>query len=100
MKADPTLFNTDAALPAVAHHASCTCPIGVERRFCKHTVAISLFHLERERTDAERDLDLLRQALVAIPDASLVDGLLVLARRDPALADELKRLCLDALSRR
>jgi predicted Zn-dependent protease len=31
MKADPTLFNTDAALPAVPHHASCTCPWHVQR---------------------------------------------------------------------
>jgi uncharacterized Zn finger protein len=25
----------------------CTCPVGVERQFCKHTVAIALAHLER-----------------------------------------------------
>lgn len=77
----------------------CTCPVGVERRFCKHTVAIALAHLERERRDAERGLDVLRQALVAIPGDALVDGLLVLARRDAATADALKRLCLDVLSR-
>ena len=78
---------------------ACTCPVGLERRLCKHTVAITLAHLERERTDAERGVDLLRQALTAIPGAALVDGLLVLARRDAALADDLKRLCLDALAR-
>ncbi len=77
----------------------CTCPIGVERRFCKHTVAIALAHLERERADAERGLDVLREALVTIPAPAMIDGLLVLARRDAVMADALKRMCLDALSR-
>ncbi|MBK9034861.1 MAG: hypothetical protein IPL61_26960 [Myxococcales bacterium] len=78
---------------------ACTCPVGLERHLCKHTVAITLAHLERQRVDAERGVDLLRQALTAIPTPALVDGLLGLARRDAALADELKRLCLDALAR-
>ncbi len=77
----------------------CSCPMGLERRFCKHTVAIALAHLERERAEAERGLDVLRQALTAVPPPALVDGLLVLARRDPELADELRRLCLDTLAR-
>lgn len=77
----------------------CTCPIGLERRLCKHTVAIALAHLDRERVEAERGLDVLREALGAIRGEALIDGLLVLARRDPALADDLKRLCLDALAR-
>jgi uncharacterized Zn finger protein len=78
----------------------CTCPVGTERQFCKHNVAIALAHLERERRDAERGLEVLRQALVAIPGDALVDGLLVLARRDAGVADSLKRLCLEALARR
>lgn len=77
----------------------CTCPIGVERRFCKHTVAIALAHLERERAEADQGLDLLRQALVAIPAPALVDGLLGFARRDPEWSDALKRLCLETLAR-
>jgi len=78
----------------------CTCPIGVTRQFCKHTVAIALAHLEQERADAERGLSVLREALIAIPQGALLEGLLVLARRDPDWATELKRLCLEALSRR
>lgn len=77
----------------------CTCPVGLERRLCKHTVAIALAHLERERADADRGLDVLREALGAIGTAPLIDGLVGLARRDPELADALKRMCLDALSR-
>lgn len=77
----------------------CTCPIGIKRQFCKHTVAIALAHLERERLDAERGLAVLHQALVAIPPSALVEGLLVRARRDGDWATELKRLCLEALSR-
>jgi uncharacterized Zn finger protein len=77
----------------------CTCPIGIKQQFCKHTVAIALAHLEQERAEAERGLGVLREALGAITQPALVDGLLVLARRDPELADSLKRMCLDALSR-
>lgn len=78
---------------------ACTCPIGSERQFCKHTVAITLAHLDRERRDAERGLDVLATALRTIPPTALVDELLVLARRDPATAEALKRLCLDVLAR-
>lgn len=77
----------------------CTCPVGETRQFCKHTVAIALAHLEQERTEAERGLGVLREALAAIPQPALVDGLLVLARRDAEWADALKRMCLEALSR-
>ena len=77
----------------------CTCPVGEQQQFCKHTVAIALAHLEQERSEAERGLRVLREALAAIPQPTLIDGLLVLARRDAATADALKRMCLDALSR-
>lgn len=77
----------------------CTCPIGAKQQFCKHTVAIALAHLEQERAEAERGLGVLREALGAIPQPTLIEGLLVLARRDAELADTLKRMCLDALSR-
>ena len=78
----------------------CTCPIGIKQQFCKHTVAIALAHLEQERADAERGLAVLREALLAIPMSSLLEGLLVLARRDAEWATALKRLCLEALSQR
>lgn len=76
----------------------CTCPIGLKRQFCKHTVAIALAHLEAERAEAERGLHILREALFTVQPTALIERLLVLARRDPEWADELKRVCLDALS--
>jgi len=76
----------------------CTCPIGLQRQFCKHTVAIALTHLDNERIEAERDLALLREALCAVKPTALVERLLVLARRDADWAEQLKRMCLDALS--
>jgi uncharacterized Zn finger protein len=76
----------------------CTCPVGVKQQFCKHTVAIALAHLEQERGEAERGLGVLREALHAIPAAALIDHLLVMARRDAGLAENLKRMCLDVLS--
>ena len=77
----------------------CTCPVGVGLKFCKHAVAIALAHLDKERAEAEAGLAILRQALGAIPQPALVDGLVQLAGRDRDLADSLKRMCLDALSR-
>jgi uncharacterized Zn finger protein len=77
----------------------CTCPIGAQRQFCKHGVALALAHLDKERIDAERGLGVLREALLTVTQPALVEGLLQLARRDAETADSLKRLCLDALSR-
>lgn len=76
----------------------CTCPIGMKRQFCKHTVAIALAHLDNERQEAERGLGILREALFTVQPQALIERLLVLARRDPAWCDELKRVCLDALA--
>jgi uncharacterized Zn finger protein len=78
----------------------CTCPIGIQRQFCKHAVAIALAHLDKERKDAEQGFTVLREALMTITQPALVEGLLQLARRDNELADDLKRLALDALARR
>jgi len=78
----------------------CTCPMGIKLMFCKHAVAIALAHLDQERADAEKGLTILREALSTITQPQLVDGLLQLARRDHDLATDLKRLALDALSRR
>ena len=75
----------------------CTCPIGVRLQFCKHTVAIALAYLEKERAEAEQGLALLRQALTTIPQPALVEGLLVMARRNIEWSTELKRMCLETL---
>ena len=77
----------------------CTCPIGVRRQFCKHAVAISLAHLDQERAEAAAGFAVLKQALATVPHEPLVEGLVALAHRDPALSESLKRLCLDILSR-
>jgi uncharacterized Zn finger protein len=76
----------------------CSCPIGAKLMFCKHTVAIALAHLEAERKEAERGLGILREALCTVKSDALIERLLVQARRNPEWADELKRICLDALS--
>jgi uncharacterized Zn finger protein len=78
----------------------CSCPLGEQREFCKHFVAIALAHLDAERAAAAtgHGLEVLREAMGAVSPGALVDGLMVLAARDPVLADDLKRLCLEALS--
>ena len=78
----------------------CTCPIGVKRQFCKHAVAIALAHLANERAEAEAGLGVLREAMTAIGHPALVEGLLGLAKHDHDLADSLKRMCLEQLSKR
>lgn len=77
----------------------CTCPIGVARQFCKHAVAIALAHLANERLEAERGLGVLREALSTLTQPSLVEGLLQMAKRDQQVADGLKRMCLEQLSK-
>lgn len=77
----------------------CTCPIGQRRVFCKHTVAISLHHLETQRKEAAAGMDVLQQALLAIPQEALVGGLINLAKSDTEWSDALKRLCLEVLER-
>lgn len=70
----------------------CTCPIGVKQQFCKHTVAIALAHLERQRREAEREFSLLRRQVMAVDPMVLVDRLLDHARTDPNLVTVLKDL--------
>lgn len=77
----------------------CTCPMGLRRLFCKHAVALALCHVEKQQAEAAQEYAVLRQALATVPQAPLVDGLVQLAHGDPSLADSLKRLCLDILSR-
>lgn len=76
----------------------CTCPVGVKLRFCKHTVAIALAHLEAEQRRAERHIPLLREALAHLPPPALVEGLCGLAERDAEWSNALKRMCLEALA--
>lgn len=70
----------------------CTCPMGVQQQFCKHTVAIALAHLDKERREAERELSLLRRRVMAVDPMVLVDRLLDHARTDPNLVAVLTRL--------
>jgi uncharacterized Zn finger protein len=70
----------------------CSCPMGVQRVFCKHAVAIALAHLEKDRLEAERELALLRRRVMAVDPIVLVDRLLERARSDPGLAAILVQL--------
>jgi uncharacterized Zn finger protein len=70
----------------------CSCPMGKQRQFCKHTVAIALAHFDKERRGAERELALLRRRVLTVDPMVLIDRLLDHARTDPALAAVLKQL--------
>jgi uncharacterized Zn finger protein len=70
----------------------CTCPMGVQQQFCKHTVAIALAHLDKERRNAEREFSLLRRQVIAVDPMVLVDRLLDHARTDPSIVSVLKQL--------
>jgi uncharacterized Zn finger protein len=70
----------------------CTCPMGEQQQFCKHTVAIALAHLDRERREAEHELALLRRRVMAVDPMVLVGRLLDHARTDPTLVAVLTRL--------
>ncbi len=71
----------------------CTCPIGSSRQFCKHTVAVTLAHLEKERQRAEAELVQLRDQLMSVSIKGLIEGLLDQARRDPAVHQALREVC-------
>lgn len=70
----------------------CSCPMGEQREFCKHTVAIALAHLENERRDAERALAGLRAQLLAIGAPALVEALIQRARNDASLRGVLQQI--------
>ena len=70
----------------------CTCPIGNSRRICKHTVAVTLAHLDQERRRAEQDLTRLREKLMDLSLRELLDGLLQRARNEPTLLAALNEL--------
>ena len=71
---------------------ACTCPIGEQQQFCKHTVAIALAHLEQQKVESEREFSLLRRKVMAVDPMVLVDRLLDHARKDPTLIAVLQQL--------
>lgn len=73
----------------------CTCPIGVKQQFCKHQVAVTLAHLQKERVAAEREIERLRERLMELSLKQLLDGLISQAKLEPAVHAALKQICLD-----
>jgi len=71
----------------------CTCPIGSSRQFCKHTVAVTLAHLDKEKRRAETEVNQLREQLMSVSMKHLIDGLVLAAKLDPAVHDALKDIC-------
>jgi uncharacterized Zn finger protein len=61
----------------------CTCPIGADRQFCKHGVAVALAHLAKPASAPEPDSAELR---------ALAEQLVAKARRDPELLAALREL--------
>ncbi len=70
----------------------CTCPIGNTRQICKHTVAVTLAHLDQERRRAETELSHLKEKLMDLSLRELMEGLLSRARTEPALLAALHEL--------
>ena len=71
----------------------CTCPIGARQQFCKHAVAVTLAHLQKERLAAEREIDLLRDRLMDGSMKDLLDGLVKHARLEPSVREALQQIC-------
>ena len=70
----------------------CTCPMGNNQRICKHTVAVTIAHLEQERRRAEAELSELKGKLMDLPLRALLDGLVEAARKDPGVLQALEDL--------
>jgi uncharacterized Zn finger protein len=70
----------------------CSCPVGTTRQFCKHAVAVTLAHLAAERARAEKDLAQLRQRLMSVSIATLLDGLVAHARLDRTVLAALEQI--------
>jgi uncharacterized Zn finger protein len=70
----------------------CTCPIGNREQVCKHTVAVTIAHLEQERVRGEQALSQLREKLMDLSVRELLDGLVERARSEPALLAALEEL--------
>jgi hypothetical protein len=71
----------------------CTCPIGANQQFCKHTVAIALAHLDREQPERRQKNTSLRSRLAVIDGPTLIERLVELAHDDPSLHAALLRIC-------
>jgi uncharacterized Zn finger protein len=71
----------------------CTCPIGAKQQFCKHAVAVTLAHLQKERIAAEREIDLLREKLMELSMKTLLDGLIKQAKQEPSVREALMQIC-------
>jgi uncharacterized Zn finger protein len=70
----------------------CTCPMGNKPSICKHTVAVTIAHLEAERLKAEAALSELKDRLMDVSIRDLLDGLVSRARTEPALLGALQEL--------
>lgn len=70
----------------------CTCPIGVTQKFCKHTVAVALAHLEKEEQERVRRIDQLRDRLMGVSLKDLFDGLIAHAKKDGAVLSALTQI--------
>lgn len=70
----------------------CTCPIGNTRQICKHTVAVTLAHLDQERRRAEAEMTVLKAKLMDLSLNQLLDGLLSRGRHEPSLMAALNDL--------
>jgi uncharacterized Zn finger protein len=71
----------------------CACPAGSKQELCKHTIALALAHLDRERTAARDPTTTLRDRLAALDRRALVDRLVERARGDRALHAALLQIC-------
>jgi uncharacterized Zn finger protein len=71
----------------------CTCPVGTSRQFCKHAVAVTLAHLQKERATAEQEIARLRERLMEVSLRDLLDGLVEQARLEPSVHQALKLIC-------
>jgi uncharacterized Zn finger protein len=71
----------------------CTCPIGAKQQFCKHAVAVTLAHLQKERLAAEREIELLRDRLMEVSMKDLLDGLIKQAKLEPSVREALQQIC-------
>ena len=76
---------------------ACSCPVGVERTFCKHCVAVALSWLE-DRGSSGPTLEDARSYLERLPPRSLVELLIDHAHEDERLARRL--LLMTARSRK
>lgn len=70
----------------------CTCPMGESDRVCKHTVAVTIAHLEQERLKVDQQLDSLREKLMDLSLNQLFEGLLERARVDRSVLTALEEL--------